>query len=92
MFIGANFVAAAFLVWLPSLVGRVLGLSLANSALTSTFWPLASIPGAALGGWLADRAAQRAGGGRIRTQSLGLVLAAPFVMLTGWSGSVPARC
>lgn len=88
VFIGANFVAAAFLAWLPSMVGRGLGLGLTGSAVTSAFWPLASVPGAAMGGWLADRAARRSGGGRIRTQSLGLFLAAPFVLLVGWSSSL----
>ncbi len=88
VFIGANFVAATFLAWLPSLVGREHKLELGLAALTSAFWPLASVPGAVLGGWLADRAARRRAGGRIRTQCLGLALAAPFVLLTGWSGSV----
>ncbi len=88
VFIGANFVATTFLAWLPSLVERGFNLGLANSALTSTIWPLASVPGAALGGWLADRAARRSGGGRIRVQCLGLILAAPFVLLTGWSATV----
>jgi MFS family permease len=88
VFVGANFVATTFLAWLPSLVERGFNLGLANSALTSAFWPLASVPGAACGGWLADRAARRTAGGRIRTQSLGLILAAPFVLLTGWSTSV----
>ena len=46
------------------------------------------MPGAAVGGWLADRWARRTGGGRIRTQSLGLLVAAPFVLLSGWSSSV----
>src|SRR5947209_187891 len=84
VFIGANFVATTFLAWLPSLVERAFNLGLTHSALTSAFWPLASVPGAAFGGWLADRAARRSPGGRIRTQSLGLILAAPFVLLTGW--------
>ncbi len=90
VFIGANFVAATFLAWLPSLVERRFNLGLTNSALTSTLWPLASVPGALFGGWLADRWARRSGGGRIRTQMLALFLAAPFVLETGWSISVPA--
>jgi MFS family permease len=88
VFIGANFVATAFLTWLPSLVGRGFNLGLTTSGLTSALWPLASVPGAAVGGWLADRWARRAGGGRIRSQSLGLFLAAPFVLVVGWSSSV----
>jgi MFS family permease len=69
-------------------VGRGFRLGLAGAALTSAFWPIASIPGALLGGWLADRAAHRARGGRIRTQCLGLTLAAPFVLLVGGTSSV----
>jgi sugar phosphate permease len=64
-------------------------LGLSSSSITSTFWPLASLPGALCGGVVADWAARRSRGGRIRTQSLGLILAAPFVLLTGWSASVP---
>lgn len=88
VFIGANFVAAAFLTWLPSLVGRGFDLGLAGSAVTSTVWPLSSVPGAILGGWLADRAARRFRGGRILVQAVGLLLAAPFVVLIAWAPSV----
>lgn len=88
VFVGANFVATAFLAWLPSLVHRSFHLGLGDAALTSALWPLASVPGAACGGFLADLAARRSGGGRIRVQALGLLLAAPFVLATGSSSSV----
>ncbi len=88
VFIGANFVAAGFLTWLPSLVGRGFDLGLASSAVASTIWPLSSVPGAICGGWLADRAARRFRGGRILVQALGLLLAAPFVLLIAWAPSV----
>ncbi len=89
VFVGANFVAATFLTWLPTYIFEKFDLGLDNSSFTSTFWPLASLPGAILGGVAADRAARRAEGGRIRVQSLGLLLAAPFVFLCGWAASVP---
>jgi MFS family permease len=89
VFLGANFVAATFLAWLPSFVGRAFELGLSDSSVTSMLWPLASLPGAVCGGLLADAAARRSRGGRIRVQALGLVLAAPFVFLTGWSSSIP---
>ncbi len=38
---------------------------------------------------LADWAARHGKGGRIRVQSLGLILGAPFVFLAGWSESFP---
>jgi MFS family permease len=89
VFVGANFVAATFLTWLPTFIFETFDLGLDNAAFTSTFWPLASLPGALLGGIAADRGARRTKGGRIRVQSLGLLLAAPFVCLSGWSTSVP---
>jgi MFS family permease len=89
VFVGANFVAATFLAWLPLYVFERFDLGLYASSLTSTFWPLASLPGALLGGVAADWSSSRWRGGRIRVQSFGLILAAPFVFLTGWSTSVP---
>jgi MFS family permease len=86
-FVGANFVAAAFLTWLPSYIFERFELGLSNSSLTSTLWPLSSLPGVLLGGVAADWASRRSRGGRIRVQSLGLFLACPFVFLTGWSTS-----
>ena len=90
VFVGANFVAATFLTWLPTLhlravrsgTGRV-----RHSHRRSGRWPV--FPGRFCGGVAADWAARRRRGGRIRVQSLGLLLAAPFVFLTGWSTSVP---
>jgi MFS family permease len=89
VFVGANFVAATFLTWLPSYIFERFELGIAKSSFTSTFWPLASLPGAVLGGVAADRASRRSRGGRIRVQSFGLIVAAPFVFLTGWSPTVP---
>ncbi len=89
VFIGANFVAAAFLTWLPTYIYRSYALDIADSSLTSTAWPLASLAGALCGGALADRMARRRRGGRILVQSAGLLLAAPFVFLAGRAGTVP---
>jgi len=89
VFVGANFVAATFLAWLPSYIFERFDLGLSSSSLTSTFWPLASLPGAVCGGVAADWAGRQWRGGRIRVQSLGLIVAAPFVFLTGRATSVP---
>jgi MFS family permease len=89
VFLGANFVAATFLTWLPMFIFVRFDLGLSVSSFTSTFWPLASLPGALGGGVAADWAARRRPGGRILVQCLGLFLAAPFVFLTGWGTTVP---
>jgi sugar phosphate permease len=89
VFVAANFVAGTFLAWLPSYIFERFDLGLTNSSFTSTFWPLASLPGAVLGGVAADWSSRRSRGGRIRVQSAGLIVAVPFVFLTGWSTSVP---
>ena len=88
VFVGANFVAAVFLTWLPLFIGRQFGLGLTASSLTSTVWPLASLFGALGGGFLADIASSRPGG-RIRIQAFSLMLGAPFVLATGWAWSIP---
>jgi sugar phosphate permease len=87
VFLSANFVAATYLIWLPSFVSRTFGEGLESSSLKSTLWPLASLPGALCGGFMADWAARRRKGGRVRVQALGLILAAPFVFATGFSTS-----
>ncbi len=89
VFVGANFVAAIFLTWLPSYIFRRFDLGVANASFTSTFWPLASLPGAIAGGFAADWMSRRSPGGRIKVQSAGLILAAPFVFLTGWTSTLP---
>jgi len=87
VFVGANFVAAAFLTWLPTFIYRKFALGVSDSSTTSTVWPLASLVGALWGGVLADWAARHRQGGRILVPSLGLILGAPFVFLAGWSES-----
>ena len=54
VFIGANFVAAAFLTWLPTFIYRKFSMDVADSSTTSTVWPLASLVGALCGGCMAD--------------------------------------
>ncbi len=88
VFVGANFVAATFLAWLPLYLFEKFDLELANSSLISTAWPLASLVGALGGGVAADWAARHSSGGRILVQSVGLILAAPFVFLAGQSTSL----
>ncbi len=87
VFIGANFVAAAFLTWLPTFIYRKFSMDISGSSTTSVVWSLASLVGALCGGVLADRAARRRKGGRILVQCFGLILGAPFVFLAGWSAS-----
>jgi MFS family permease len=89
VFIGANFVAATFLAWLPLFVFERFSAGLLGSSTISTTWSLASLAGAVCGGVLADWGARTRKGGRIRVQGFGLILGAPFVFLAGWAGSVP---
>jgi MFS family permease len=90
VFVGANFVAAIFLTWMPSFLNRKFGMSLTMSGLNATAWlQMASVLGVLSGGWLADRLAWRYAGGRMMIQSLGLFLGVPFIFLTGWTMSVP---
>jgi MFS family permease len=89
VFAGANFVASAFMTWLPMFVFTKFGMSLTFSSLTSSFFPLANMVGALCGAWLADFAASRVRGGRIGVQGLGLLVGAPFVFASGSTSTVP---
>jgi len=89
VFVGANFVAAIFLTWMPSYLNRAFGMSLTMAGLNATFWlQAASVAGVLGGGWLADRWARRRRGGRPLMQTVGLLAGAPVVFLTGWGGNV----
>ncbi len=69
----ANFVAMVLLSWMPNYLSESFGLSLAMSGLAATaFAQIASLVGAILGGWLADRWRQRSPGGRMLIQAVGV--------------------
>jgi sugar phosphate permease len=90
VFIGANFVAAIVLTWMPSFLNRKFGMSLAAAGFSSTFYlQIASVLGVISGGVLADRLARRRPGGRMMTQAIGLIAGVPFIFITGWTLSVP---
>lgn len=88
-FIGANFVAMIFMVWLPSFLFGKFHMSLSMAGVSATVYlAAASVLGVLCGGALADRMAGRSRGGRMRTQALGLIVGVPFLFLTGWTLSV----
>jgi MFS family permease len=90
VFIGANFVAVIFMVWMPSFLFRKFNMSLSMAGLNATFFlQIASVFGVITGGWLADVLAVRRKGGRMMIQGIGLIAGAPFIFLTGWTLSIP---
>jgi MFS family permease len=89
VFVGANFVAVIFLTWMPSYLNRMFKMSLTMAGLNATLWlQAASVAGVLCGGWLADRWARRRRGGRPLVQTVGLLVGAPVVFLTGWTRDV----
>jgi len=90
VFVGANFVAAIVLTWMPSFLSRKFGMSLGAAGFSSTaYLQIASVLGVITGGILADRFARRHRGGRMMTQAIGLLAGVPFIFVTGWTLSVP---
>jgi len=90
VFVGANFVAAIFLSWMPSFLNRKFNMSLSMAGFSGTaYLQIASVLGVITGGVLADRLVRRYRGGRMMTQVVGLLLGVPFIFLTGWTLSVP---
>ena len=90
IFMGANFVAVVFLTWLPTFLYNKFHMSLSMAGLNATIYlQAASLLGVLCGGALADRFSKRSPGGRLVTQSIGLLLGAPFLFLMGWTISIP---
>jgi MFS family permease len=88
-FIGANFVAMIFLVWLPSFLFDKFHMSLTMAGVSATaYLQAASVVGVVTGGVLGDRLATCDRGGRMRTQALGLSAGVAFLFLMGWTHSI----
>ena len=88
-FVCANFVAVVLLSWMPTFLYERFHLSLAMAGLGATlFAQVSGIAGAALGGWLADRAVRKTVRGRLIVQAAGVFAGAPFVVLCGMTRSV----
>jgi MFS family permease len=89
-FIGANFVAMVFMVWMPSFLYRKFHMSLSVAGANATVYlAAASVLGVVTGGVLGDALARRGAGGRMRIQAFGVLAGVPFLFLTGWTLSVP---
>lgn len=89
-FIGANFVAVVFLSWMPTFLYYKFHMSLSMAGLNSTIYlQIASVLGVLSGGVLADVLVKKTPGGRLLTQSFGLLCGVPFLFLVGWTASVP---
>ena len=92
VFMGANFVAMIFTVWMPTFLFRKFHMSLSMSGLNGTVYlQVASIVGVVVGGALADGLVRKRNGqkgARMLVQSLGLLCGVPFLFLTGWTTTV----
>ena len=74
--------------WLPLYLYQRFHMSLAAAGFEATFWIQASaFAGAFGGGFLADRPSLNGGHRRLLVQTLGLVLAGPFLLVLGHSTS-----
>ena len=90
VFVGANFVAMIFLVWLPTFLREKFDMSLTMAGFSATaYLQVGSILGVLVGGMLADWLVRRYRGGRPMTQSVGLFCGVPFIFLVGWTLQVP---
>jgi MFS family permease len=94
VFMGANFVAMIFTVWLPTFLYRTFHMSLTVSGFNaSAYLQIASVVGVLCGGTLADGLVRRRRGeqgARMRVQALGLFCGVPFLFLSGWVATAAA--
>jgi MFS family permease len=88
-FVGANSVAAVFLVWTPTFLVDKFHFKLGAAGLSGTvFIHLASALAVPLAGMLADRLVRSFAAGRILVQTIGLFGGSAFVFVVGRTGSV----
>lgn len=89
-FVCMNFVAVVLLSWMPKFLYDKFQLNLATAGLVATlFAQAASMAGAPIGGWLADRFRLRTAGGRMFVQAGAAACAIPFVFLCGATPQLP---
>jgi MFS family permease len=90
VFIGVNFVTVVFLTWLPYYMNQYFHMSLSKSGWNATaYLQTALVVGVIAGGIVADVLVQKYRGGRMLVQAGGLLIATPFLALTGFSSTVP---
>jgi predicted MFS family arabinose efflux permease len=90
MFVFVATSAANWLVytWMPLYLFERFQLSLTRAGFLATFWiQIGSVAGILLGGLAADWWAKRDSRGRVWLQAFGLLAAAPFLFLSGFSAS-----
>jgi MFS transporter, Spinster family, sphingosine-1-phosphate transporter len=76
--------------WMPLYLYDRFQFNLQNAGLSATvFTQVSGLLGMMLGGWMADRLSRTQVRGRIRTQMLGLLIAALFLILTGSVSTAP---
>lgn len=89
VFVGANFVAMIFTVWMPTYLFRHFHMSLTMSGLNgSAYLQIASIAGVVTGGAWADALVRRRRddrSARMRVQAAGLFCGVPFLFVSGWT-------
>ena len=85
-FVGANFVAALFLVWTPTFLIEKFGFKLGAAGLSATvFIHAASALSGPLSGWAADAWSVRRPGARMLVQAAGMLAGAGCVAMVGWT-------
>ena len=90
---GFQFSGQAFLMWMPACLQETFSLDATAAAFDSSFYPqAASILGVLFGARMADRHVIRQPKARLRVQTVGLILGAPFLMLVGAGKTLPIVC
>ena len=88
-FMCSTFVVVVLFSWMPKFLYDKFHLSLATASFVATFFvQLASMVGAPIGGWLADRWRRRTVSGRLMVQLIGVIGCSPFVVLCGKTESL----
>jgi MFS family permease len=88
VFMGSSIGGWIAFTWMPLYLYERFNMSLTSSGFSATFYmQFGSLSGILAGGWFADQWTQHTNRGRLLTQGFGLILAAPFLFLVGFTSS-----
>lgn len=89
-FSGLIFVLVGYLTWTPTYLYERFSMSLSNAGFHSMFYThLSAFIGILIAGRLSDAMSRKNPANRLLLQALGLLVAAPFILMMGVSSSLP---
>ena len=84
-----TFTLGGLAFWMPTFLQRAMGMEEGSAGTVfGAITVVAGISATLVGGWMGDRAFERAQGGYLRVSGWGLIAGTPFVLVLAWMGNL----